>query len=310
MACCLCCCGGVNCAEGQAGKCCCGNTCCQFGEFCCNGTCCQAGEYCCDGVCQSEPCEPPEPTGACCVALDRRETYGECVVTTEADCTATYAGTYLGDNFRCNGNRPGYPESYPCVECRNDGECPAGKYCCSGYCVDTPCYACKTYAVTGCAGINNVSICESAASPFSIGTCDPNAGQSRTTPPYLGTEDCSSGTTLTVSGYVDPSRDPVFKAWVEGIVNNSWYMPFNCRTPASQLLYNEPYPTGGSYPVLVQVAYRYALVRVLTGFGGSFVTLEFNGGVVPDISACGSFLFPCGAFSGTFPGSSATYSVT
>lgn len=47
MACCRCCCGGVDCAEGDQGKCCCGGP---------TGTCCQAGEYCCSGVCQATPC--------------------------------------------------------------------------------------------------------------------------------------------------------------------------------------------------------------------------------------------------------------
>jgi hypothetical protein len=47
MACCKCCCGNVDCEEGQEGKCCCGGV---------EGTCCQVGEYCCDGVCQEEPC--------------------------------------------------------------------------------------------------------------------------------------------------------------------------------------------------------------------------------------------------------------
>lgn len=52
MACCKCCCGGVDCSEGQEGKCCCGGI---------YGTCCQVGEYCCSGVCQSTPCE-----ASCC----------------------------------------------------------------------------------------------------------------------------------------------------------------------------------------------------------------------------------------------------
>jgi hypothetical protein len=47
MACCKCCCGNVDCAEGQEGKCCCGGV---------EGACCQVGEYCCDGVCKAGPC--------------------------------------------------------------------------------------------------------------------------------------------------------------------------------------------------------------------------------------------------------------
>jgi hypothetical protein len=47
MACCKCCCGGVDCAEGDQGKCCCGGS---------SGTCCTASQYCCSGVCQATPC--------------------------------------------------------------------------------------------------------------------------------------------------------------------------------------------------------------------------------------------------------------
>lgn len=44
MACCKCCCGNADCAEGDQGKCCCG------------GSCCDTDEYCCGGGCQSDPC--------------------------------------------------------------------------------------------------------------------------------------------------------------------------------------------------------------------------------------------------------------
>jgi len=47
MACCKCCCGNKDCAEGDEGKCCCGGA---------GGTCCQEGQYCCDGVCENDPC--------------------------------------------------------------------------------------------------------------------------------------------------------------------------------------------------------------------------------------------------------------
>lgn len=50
MACCKCCCGNVDCTEGQEGKCCCGGI---YGE------CCQEGQYCCSGVCEPEPCADP-----------------------------------------------------------------------------------------------------------------------------------------------------------------------------------------------------------------------------------------------------------
>ena len=59
MACCKCCCGNADCAEGQQGKCCCG------------GTCCQEGEYCCDGECQAGECECGPGDEYCCLPIDR-----------------------------------------------------------------------------------------------------------------------------------------------------------------------------------------------------------------------------------------------
>ena len=100
MACCKCCCGGEDCAEGQEGKCCCGGSggvCCQPGEYCCSGVCeptpcgcesdedCPEGQVCCDGVCQ----EPPCPTGACC---EEGETGWECRVCLESECNGDFSG--------------------------------------------------------------------------------------------------------------------------------------------------------------------------------------------------------------------------
>lgn len=53
MACCKCCCGGVDCANGDQGKCCCGDSCCQ------------EDEYCCSGSCQPDPCDACEDAGDC-----------------------------------------------------------------------------------------------------------------------------------------------------------------------------------------------------------------------------------------------------
>jgi len=97
MTCCKCCCGNVDCTEGQEGKCCCGGI---YGE------CCQEGEYCCSGVCEPNPC----CEGACdedadcsdgCVCVD-----GECV--SEGICcfknvTNTYSFTFLGYSGTTSG---------------------------------------------------------------------------------------------------------------------------------------------------------------------------------------------------------------
>jgi hypothetical protein len=141
----------------------------------------------------------------------------------------------------------------------------------------------------------------------------------RTTPPYLGTRDCSSGTTVTISGYVAPYTDPTFKDYLEGIMNNSWYIPFICSSPQGELLYYEPYPVTPpnppiSYPVIVRASYNAVSVQVrntVAEGGVNFAALNYGGGTrTTTNTACIAQLFPCGAFSGTFPGSSATFSVT
>lgn len=89
MACCKCCCGGVDCSEGQEGRCCCGGiygTCCQVGEYCCSGVC-QAGP-CCSGACDDDlDC----PTGCVCVA-------GECVAA--GDCCFKNVGATHSFTFQ------------------------------------------------------------------------------------------------------------------------------------------------------------------------------------------------------------------
>lgn len=94
MACCKCCCGGADCAEGDQGKCCCGGS---------SGTCCQEGEYCCDGVCEPDPCEcvddedctaPPGEVAQCCdgVCKDTLNDTGACT-RNDSTCYETDATT-------------------------------------------------------------------------------------------------------------------------------------------------------------------------------------------------------------------------
>jgi hypothetical protein len=88
---------------------------------CCldDGSCYDVDELCCDemggtpslwsNVCLGDSdtngiddaCEPP-PVGACCYALGLGDPT-QCVVTTEAECNAIYAGTYEGDGTTCAG---------------------------------------------------------------------------------------------------------------------------------------------------------------------------------------------------------------
>lgn len=91
MACCKCCCGEVDCEEGQEGKCCCGGS---YGE------CCQPGQYCCDGVCVDEPCvgcsgecegDPDCDYGCVCVDGECVEEGACCFV----DLSVSYSFTFL-----------------------------------------------------------------------------------------------------------------------------------------------------------------------------------------------------------------------
>lgn len=115
MACCKVCCGCKECAEGEEGKCCCGNECCAASTYCCNAECvsacsqgqvgdckcatecCTNSEYCCDGAC----------VGAC--------------------------GEGGAGPCKCGSN------------C-----CEAGEYCCDGECQAEPCVDCDTEFVCEC----------------------------------------------------------------------------------------------------------------------------------------------------------------
>lgn len=134
MACCKCCCGGVDCAEGGQGKCCCGGS---------SGTCCESGEYCCSGACQATPCVSCGAAELICVETTT-EGYpgeywwsgtctGECdpyckpVGTTEGFATSFWSGTVqwrnpdnsIGGSYECNaGNEGVVAENVQC-ECAN-----------------------------------------------------------------------------------------------------------------------------------------------------------------------------------------------
>ena len=94
MACCKCCCGNKDCAEGEIGKCCCGGS---------SGSCCTASQYCCDGACQSTPC-----TGACCDA-----TFGCTQAADEATCTGD-GGTWIGLGIPCDPDPCGCQSNEDC----------------------------------------------------------------------------------------------------------------------------------------------------------------------------------------------------
>jgi len=64
-----------------------------------------------------DACEGTIPTGACCWAD------GTCSQTTSAFCTATGAGTYLGDNTVCLGDLDGNGTDDACEQVTNTGAC-------------------------------------------------------------------------------------------------------------------------------------------------------------------------------------------
>jgi hypothetical protein len=128
MACCRCCCGNVDCEEGQQGKCCCGGV---------EGTCCTEEEYCCDGVCQEEPCDPPCsgscdeenpcPEGCeCCDGVCLEECKGACCTYFCGEfcleCEWTYDGVdTLTPNF--DVSNPPQADACPTGEC-SQAQCP------------------------------------------------------------------------------------------------------------------------------------------------------------------------------------------
>jgi hypothetical protein len=136
MACCKCCCGNVDCEEGQEGKCCCGGvegTCCQVGEYCCDGVCqegpcceenedCPEGKECIDGACVeiacSGECESDEDCGEDCVCVE-----GECVPEGTCcfkDVISTYSFTFLGYSGATSGYWTGMGSEYLQYFCTSD----------------------------------------------------------------------------------------------------------------------------------------------------------------------------------------------
>lgn len=147
MACCKCCCGGEDCAEGQEGKCCCGGP---------TGACCQAGEYCCSGACEPDPCGE---SGCCCTYEAVGGTWslvgsedsleGDCVAgagqivvfrpgvncsDTPDPCVGVVGGTCCDQYGGCLRGGPGigcYPSNTP-NECYCDSLCYTSCFDCCG----------------------------------------------------------------------------------------------------------------------------------------------------------------------------------
>jgi hypothetical protein len=116
-----------------------------------------------------------------------------------------------------------------------------------------------------------------------------------------------------IGGSTDPGAI-AFKSWIEELFNTSYYVPFGCSVPTGGVTYMVTAPNGGSFPLIVNVQYKYVSIGLRTSLGedGTWLALlEYSGGQlrVFDVS-CASVLFDCQPFSGTFPGTSATYSVT
>lgn len=166
MACCRCCCGNVDCTEGQQGKCCCGGV---------DGECCPEGEYCCSGQCQPSPCEGHccLPDNTCSNEYETQEDCEECVTTYECyeylspdpeeECPE---GWSEGEGFcyritevesceecegECTATTTGPCGTWVTYECEE--ECPEGEYLCECRCEPIPCQAYTLSGVaTNCVG--------------------------------------------------------------------------------------------------------------------------------------------------------------
>jgi len=135
MACCKCCCGGVNCTEGQVGRCCCGGP---------SGTCCQAGEYCCSGACQSEPCGECADDGDC-----PEPSYGPCQPDQNGNCHQTVTTYTCVDGFcvassssqscECPTGCCCYPDNTTGVTTQYLCDAAGGTWHAGSSCVPSPC---------------------------------------------------------------------------------------------------------------------------------------------------------------------------
>ena len=179
MACCLCCCGGVNCEPEQEGKCCCGDTCCQEGEYCIDGVCESTVTYFCDlttgclGGQVPGPNPPPGYTGY--------DTLEEC----EANCE--YLGVICELFSGCGGPRYGSPGS-PSVGPATCQEC-------------VPSYVCGGINQCGFAGYRDINTIappfyasQAACLAVCIAYCDPENGcafvSTGVSPADAGCESC------------------------------------------------------------------------------------------------------------------------
>lgn len=195
-----------------------------------------------------------------------------------------------------------------------DGECEPGGACCAsdGTCSQTcedDCDGVWQGAGTSCDDIDCESgCCTSVTSPdggcgYSICVrgetggctpCDPDEEQ-----PEEPVTDCSGGTptsvTVTGSGYVANSGDPVFDAELNGMMNNSYSVDLSCNGSGSQQF------TSGGYFVNVTVG--------LAGVRSAGMNVIFNNSSVavmelvaaaesPSSTDCGSNIYPCGVYSG------------
>src|SRR4029079_15193351 len=99
-------------AHAATGACCIERTCTQLTPDDCSA---RKGSYKGDGVpCDPSPCDPPPPTGACCIGG------GPCSGRTQQNCTAD-GGEYRGDGSTCDPDPCSPPP--PTGACCINGKC-------------------------------------------------------------------------------------------------------------------------------------------------------------------------------------------
>jgi hypothetical protein len=130
--------------------------------------------------------------------------------------------------------------------------------------------------------------------------CDPDEEQNEE--PVIS---CSGGTptsvTVTGSGYIGNSGNPVLDAELEAIMNDSYSVDLLCGGSGGLLL------TSGAYFITIVVglaASRSAAITLSDGLG-TFATMARQPAAEAEVSNdCGANIYPCSGYSGAVTSSS------
>lgn len=201
----------------------------------------------------------------------------------------------------CCGDPPPEPPIMGAC-CAGDGTCSqTSEEDCEGTwhseisCEDIDCASgcCTFVTIDGCA----VRLC-SRGFIEGCAPCDPNAAPAPSPPNY----DCLGGSpatvTVTGSGAVAMSGDPVFDSEINSMLNASYAIDIGCNGSGSASFAG---PTGYRVDVSAVVSFvRFGGINIISLFSGTGVAgmaVNLAGGA-PTITECGHSLYPCDPFSG------------